>query len=125
MMSLKQRNCAQEEGRGWERGRNSRWRRGLDGQLAGPQGWFRVFWKAVGSGEVIKMQGDLRTGALAWRGLGNSGTHRSPRRSSTDGPRHPPTPSSRHSAAFSPNTAPERKARGSGRGLGVVRPSLL
>lgn len=41
MTSLRKRNCAQEEGRDWARGRNTRWLPGTgDRQLAGPRGWF-------------------------------------------------------------------------------------
>lgn len=61
MTSLRKRNYAQEEGRDWTRGRNTRWLPGTgDRQLAGPRGWFRVFRQARGSRERVKMQGCIQ-----------------------------------------------------------------
>lgn len=123
MTRLTKRNCAQEEGRDWARGRNTRWLPGTgDRQLAGPWGWFRVFRKARGSRERVKMQGYLCTGALALRGHENSGAHHRPARPSNASPRHPPTLSSRRSAAFPP-PRPRSRSAGNGRGLGGARPS--
>lgn len=53
---------------------------------------FRVFRKARGSRETVKMQGYLCTGALALRGHENSGAHHRPARPSTVSPRHPEFP---------------------------------
>lgn len=123
MTSPRKRNCAQE-GRRWAQGRNTRWLSGTgDRQLAGPRGWFRVFRKARGSRQRVKMQGYMCTGSLALRGHENSGAHHWPARQSTASPRHPPTPSSRSSTAFLPPPRPRSRSAGNRRGLGGARPS--